>query len=250
MGGILVEKLKKLSRAEREVLKRLMDVSIESAWGVCSRHGYGSNFINGLTCVHPERKMVGRAVTLRYLPVRPDLQATSLKKFRTAPNKWAIETMEPGDALVVDSGGETGAGFVGDVIATRLEVRGGAGIVCDGAVRDLSVMVQMDFALYIRGAHAAGSGRAIVGTDVNIPVRVAGVAVLPGDILMGDNEGVLVIPARLAKEAAEAGAAQDHKENFLRRVLKEKRLSIDECYPPNAKVLKMYEDFKKAEGKA
>lgn len=244
-----MEKLKKLSRAEREVLKRLMDVSIESAWGVCSRHGYGSNFINGLTCVHPERKMVGRAVTLRYLPVRPDLQEMSRKKFRTAPNKYAIETMAPGDVLVVDSGGETGAGFLGDVIATRLEVRGGAGIVCDGAVRDLSVVATMDFALYIRGAHAAGSGRAIVGWDYNVPARIAGVAVLPGDILMGDCEGVLVIPARLAKEAAEAGAAQDHKENFLRRVLKEKRLSIEECYPPNARVLKMYEAFKKAERK-
>lgn len=244
-----MEKLRKMSRAEREVLKRLIDVSIESAWSVCSRHGYGSNFINGLTCVHPERKMVGRAVTLRYLPVRPDLQEMSLKKFKTAPNKYAIETMEAGDVLVVDSGGETGAGFLGDVIATRLEVLGGVGIVCDGAVRDLSVMAGMDFALYIRGAHAAGSGRAIVGMDVNIPVRVAGVAVLPGDILMGDSEGVLVIPANLAKEAAEAGAAQDHKENFLRRVLKEKGLPIDECYPPNAKVLKMYEDFKKAEGK-
>ncbi len=245
-----MDKLKKMSRAEREVLKRLTDVSIESAWSVCSRHGYGSNFINGLTCVRPERKMVGRAVTLRYLPVRPDLVELSRKKFKSAPNKHAIEMIEPGDVLVVDSGGETGAGFLGDVIATRLEVRGGAGIVCDGAVRDLSVMATMDFALYVRGAHAAGSGRCIVGWDYNIPVRIAGVAVLPGDILMGDCEGGLVIPARLAKEAAEAGAAQDHKENFLRSVLKQKGLSIEECYPPNAKVLKMYEDFKKAQGKA
>ncbi len=229
---------------EREIFERLLTVSTDSAWAVCSSLGYPNSFIEGLTAVRPDRKMVGRAITLRYVPIRPDVrdQQTALG---SAINKRAVELSGPGDVLVVDSGGETGAGFIGDVIATRFIVRGGAGMVVDGAIRDLHYLRTVDLPIYIRGAHAAGSGRRIIGVGLNEIVRCGGVAVVPGDLLLGDAQGVLVIPRAIAREVADRAYATEHKENFLRATLQKGFRTIDECYPPSEEVLREYEEYRK-----
>jgi regulator of RNase E activity RraA len=228
---------------EPELFERLRHVALDSAWGSLARLGYGDQFIGGLHVIRPERVMVGRATTLRYVPIRKDL-AEAMRARGHALNGVAAEEAEPGDVLVVDSGGCVEAGFLGDNIAARFIYRGGVGIVCDGAIRDLHVLREMPISLYIRGAHAAASGRRIVAVDRNVPVRCGGVTVLPGDILLGDAEGVLVIPRALAEQVAAEAAATDDKELFLRRKL-EQGASIYGVYPPNEATLKEYEEYRR-----
>lgn len=229
---------------EHEIFEKLLQVSTDSAWAVCSSLGYPNSFVEGLTATQPDRKMVGRAITLRYVPIRPDLRDQQLA-LGSALNKRAVELSGPSDVLVVDSGGETGAGFVGDVITTRFIVRGGAGLVVDGAIRDLHYLRTVGLPIYLRGAHAAGSGRRIIGVGLNEVVRCGGVAVVPGDVLLGDAQGVLVIPRAIARDVADRACATEHKENFLRATLQQGVRTIDEVYPPSDEVLREYEEFRK-----
>jgi regulator of RNase E activity RraA len=230
---------------DQELFEKLRSVALDSAWGALTRLGFGDQFIGGLQVIRPERVMVGRAKTLRYLPARKDL-AETMRARGPALNAMSVEEAEPGDVLVVDSGGCVEAGFMGDNIAARFIYRGGVGIVCDGAVRDLTELRKMPVSLYIRGAHAAASGRRLVAVDRNIPVRCVGVTVLPGDILMGDAEGVLVIPRAVAEQVATEAAATDDKELFLRRKL-EAGASIYGVYPPNEATLKEYAEYKRTQ---
>jgi regulator of RNase E activity RraA len=234
----------KLDSKDEKLFAKLKAANIESAWAALVGLGFPDTFINSLICIRPDLKMVGRARTLRYIPLRRDVQ----QMIKLPPlNTKSAEESEPGDIIVVDAHGCVEAGFTGDVVTTRFLVRGGAGMVVDGAVRDLHVIRQMDMPLYIKGAHAAASGRAIMGADYQVPIQCGGVTVIPGDILLGDSEGILVIPANLAEEVAEKALATDHKENFLRSVLEKGKRTIYETYPPNAEVQAEYEAHKKRE---
>jgi regulator of RNase E activity RraA len=234
-----------LNEKDSALFGKLSSVAIDTIWSALNGMGYDT-FIEGLKPVHRdlERKMVGRAVTLRYLPMRKDLAERVHAENKYSLNARAAEQATPGTVMVVDSGGEIGAGFLGDVIATRFQVAGGVGLVVDGAIRDQAQIRHIDLAVYVRGTHPGASGRRIVGVDYNIPVRCGGVAVLPGDILVGDAEGVIVIPAHLAEEVADKAVAMEDKENYLREKLL-KGASIYGVYPPSQEVLQEYEEWRK-----
>lgn len=220
----------KVKPDDQELFEMLKAVTIDSAWTALTSLGYPHTFINSLTCVRPDRKMVGRARTVRCTPVRKDVQAM-LGHQRL--NCKAADEAEPGDVIVVDAAGITAGGFTGDVVTARLITRGGAGMVVDGAIRDLNVIRTMDVAVYARGFHAAASGRAIMGVDYQVPVNCGGVTVIPGDILVGDCGGVLVIPANLAQEVAAKALETDRKEDSIRNIIETEHRSIYEVYPPD-----------------
>jgi 5-oxopent-3-ene-1,2,5-tricarboxylate decarboxylase/2-hydroxyhepta-2,4-diene-1,7-dioate isomerase len=223
---------------DRVLLERLRGVNLESVYDALNRLGYVNQFMADLRVLRPDLKMVGRARTLRFLPSRPDLV-----KSRSGPalNARAAEETEPGDILVVDIAGIRHAGFLGDVIATRFLTRGGAGIVVDGAIRDWGVLCEMPLPLYVRATHASGTGPHIVGVDYQVPVQCGGVTVIPGDLLLGDPEGVVVLPRALAEEVLASAESTDAKERFLRRKMEEEGLSVYECYPPSAAILAAFE---------
>lgn len=221
------------------VFEKLRRCTLDSVWNGLSARGYGDQFIGGLRVIHPERVMVGRALTLRFVPKRPDLEQRVKADGPYLVARAVMET-RPGDIMVVDAGGCVEAGFIGDILIAGFMARGGAGIVCDGAVRDLSYLQTLELPLYTRGAHAAGVGRRLVGLDLNIPARIADVTVLPGDVLMGDAEGVLAIPAALAETVADEALATDAKEAFLREKLAQ-GVPITEAYPPSEAILREYE---------
>ena len=225
---------------------KLTSVAIDSLWGALDKLGYPDTFVEGVRPIHAnlDRKMVGRAVTLRYLPIRKDLAETMRAQHEHGLNIRVAEEATPGAVIVVDAGGETGAGFWGDVIATRFMAAGGVGIVTDGAIRDLSQLRGMDIAVYVRAPHPAASWRRMVATDYNIPIRCGGVAVLPGDIIVGDAEGVIVVPAHLAAEVADKAVATEEKENYIRNKLLN-GASIYGNYPPNDAVTREFEEWKK-----
>lgn len=227
------------------LLEKLRAVTVEAVWAALQDRGYENCFIGNLTVVHPDLTMVGRARTLRYVPYRPDLEEELLRQSPHALNKIAVEDSQPGDVLVVDAFGRIDAAFAGDIILGRFFHKHGAGVVVEGAVRDLTFLRSINLPLYTRAAHAAASTGRLLGLEQQVPVHVAGVCVRPGDFLLGDSEGVVVIPAGLAEEVIAEAAALDEKEVFLRSKI-EQGATLRETYPPNAEIQAEYEKTRKS----
>ena len=181
------------------------------------RRGIRSTFLSGLKPLHPQLRMVGRARTLRYVALREDLQ----KQYAGGVNaqKRAVESTKPGDVLVIEARGVADAATIGDIFATRLFTLGGAGIVTDGALRDTPGIATIGQPVYHLASHGATLGRQHMPFATDEPITCAGVFVVPGDIVVGDGEGVVVIPAALAEEVTRDALAQEAREEFaLERV--------------------------------
>jgi regulator of RNase E activity RraA len=229
---------------ESAVFSVLRDTSVDSAWSCLAQRGFADTFVQGLQCLHPDRKMVGRVITMKYLPARPDLGQALRVAERGLGNNVGARSAKPGDVLVIDACGISNGGAFGDILVAGFRANGGAGIVVYGAMRDLSALRQMDVPIYYSCTHAAGS-RGMLCVDFNVPVNCAGVSVVPGDILLGDAEGVLVIPAHVAADVARDAAALEDKENFIRRKIEAGDARIEEAYPMSAALQAEYEAQKR-----
>jgi regulator of RNase E activity RraA len=233
----------RLSAADRVLFDKLMRVGIESAWSLVTAEGYPQNFINELTPLKPNHRMVGRARTMRYLPNRKDVRA---KLYGAGPqlNYKSAEESQPGDILVFDAGGETRAGVSGGVTTIRFLVRGGAGMVIDGAMRDVPELERMHIQTYMRRGHASSVSPIMMTVDYQVPVRIGSVTVIPGDILVGDTTGILVIPADIVEKVVNTALEHDEQEEFQRDLLL-KGESIYGVYPMNPAVRKRFEESRK-----
>jgi 5-oxopent-3-ene-1,2,5-tricarboxylate decarboxylase/2-hydroxyhepta-2,4-diene-1,7-dioate isomerase len=233
----------RLSPGDRVLFDKLMRVGIESAWSLVTTEGYPQNFINELTPLKPNYRMVGRARTMRYLPNRKDVRA---KLYAAGPqlNYKSAEEAQPGDILVFDAGGETRSGVSGGVTTIRFLVRGGAGMVIDGAMRDVPELEAMHIQTYMRRGHASSVSPIMMSVDYQVPVRIGSVTVIPGDILVGDTTGILVIPAEIAEKVANTALEHDEQEEFQRDLLL-KGESIYGVYPMNEKNRKLFEEYRK-----
>jgi regulator of RNase E activity RraA len=195
----------------------LASVSTATLTGQLQRRGIRSTFLSGLRPTRPELRLVGVARTLRYVPLREDLQQT-LGGGMNAQRR-AVEGIGPGEVLVIEARGVPDAGTIGDIFVMRCKALGGAGVITDGALRDTPAITDIDLPVYHQASHAATLGRHHLPLDVNVPVACAGVLVMPGDVLVGDGEGVVVIPAALVEEVARDSARQEDREAFaLERV--------------------------------
>ncbi len=179
--------------------------------------GIRSTFMSGLKPLHPDKRMVGRARTLRYVALREDLQ----RQFGVGLNaqKRIVESIEPGDVLVIEARGVPDAATIGDIFATRLFALGGVGIVTDGALRDTPAIAAIDRPVYHLSSHGATLGRQHMPFSTDDPITCAGVFVVPGDVIVGDGEGAVVIPVALVEEVVRDSLVQEEKETFaLERV--------------------------------
>ncbi len=161
--------------------------------------------------------MAGRARTLRYVALREDLQ----RQFGAGLNaqKRIVESIESGDVLMIEARGVPDAATIGDIFATRVFALGGAGIVTDGALRDTPAIASINRPVYYLSSHGATLGRQHMPFSTDEPITCAGVFVMPGDVVVGDGEGVVVIPAALIDEVIADALAQEEKEAFaLERV--------------------------------
>lgn len=233
------------------LLEQLKKVHIENAWAVLMHHGFRHQFVGGFIVAQPDVPLVGRAVTLRYLPVRPDLEKaleTIAKKTDHSPvfNVRAAEEAKPGDVIVVEEGGMVeDATFMGDVTATGIRARGAAGVIIDGGTRDWDVLRQWkDFPIYARGVDATAQA-AQIGVDWNVPIRLGDVTVLPGDIILGTAEGVIVIPPQFVEEVVRENEAIETREDFERLQMKEGKYRARDVYPMNRELEKLFEEWLK-----
>jgi regulator of RNase E activity RraA len=233
-------------------LARLKAFPIEAVWGAVQRHKYLFCFVNHLQSTQPQTKLAGRALTMRYLPVRPDLQQAveTLAKegdWDTGYNMRASDDIRPGDVLVVElAGGVDRATFMGDVTGLAIKTAGAVGVVIDGGLRDKGEFLPWkDFPVYYGGAHASAMADQ-VGVEWNVPVRIGGVTVLPGDVVIGDASGLLFFPPQLAADAIKGAEDTVYTETFKREMIQSRKYRTKDVYPRLSPELeKVFEEWKK-----
>jgi regulator of RNase E activity RraA/2-keto-4-pentenoate hydratase/2-oxohepta-3-ene-1,7-dioic acid hydratase in catechol pathway len=216
-----------------DLLRAVARVSTATLSAQLRKRGFNSVTLDRLHATRPGAKMVGFARTLRYVPFREDLFARyggTLRGGGLNAQKRAVEQVRPGEILVIEARGDLTAGTVGDILALRAQVRGAAGIVTDGAIRDSQALHAMDLPVYYGATHPAVLGRRHVPWEVNTTIACAGVTVAPGDIIVGDGDGVIVIPAHLAMEVAQDAAEQELQEEFAAAMVSAGE-SVDGLYP-------------------
>lgn len=200
-----------------KVRAQLNGVSTATITSQLQRRGLRNMFLNGLKPTRPGTRLLGVAHTLRYVPLREDLQST----LGTGLNaqRRAVEGIEAGEVLVIEARGEPHAGTIGDIFTLRTLRRGGAGVITDGALRDTPAIAKIDIPVYHQSSHAATLGKIHLPLDNQVTIACAGVTVVPGDVLVGDDEGVVLIPAAMAHEVARDSATQEIEEEWaLERV--------------------------------
>lgn len=202
-----------LSDATRDVLRGVSTASVASA---LYKRGLRNQFMQGVARLNPEcARMVGQAFTLRYIPAREDRNKMQVFQSREHPQRVAIETCPAGHVLVMDARGDGRAATAGSILLRRLALRGAAGVVSDGGYRDVEGIRSLDMPAYCSGPSAPTNLTLHEALDLNVPIACGGVAVFPGDVLVGDRDGVMVIPAELTDEIAAECAEMEIYEDFV-----------------------------------
>ena len=205
------------------------------------KRGLRNQFIQGVGLVTPKAgMMVGEAFTLRNIPAREDLDGPGMFDGRTHPQRRAIEECPEGSVLAIDCRKDTRSGALGDILISRLADRRVAGVVTDGGMRDVTPMADFTIPIYAACASPPASFHLHHAVDLQVPIACGDVAVFPGDILVGDGEGVVVIPRHLAVEVAEDSVEQERLESWVLEEVK-KGQEIFGLYPPNDANRKRYE---------
>ncbi|MBS7701622.1 MULTISPECIES: ribonuclease activity regulator RraA [unclassified Chelatococcus] len=202
-----------LSDAIRAKFKAISTASIATA---LYKRGLRNQFIQGVSPVsHKAENMVGQAFTLRYIPAREDRNPITVFRNADHPQRVAIETCPVGHVLVMDARKDARAATAGSILVTRLALRGAAGIVSDGGFRDAEGIGALDMPAYCANPSAPTNLTLHEALDINVPIACGDVAVFPGDVLVGDGDGVMVIPAHLAEEIAEECMRMESYETFV-----------------------------------
>ncbi|MGF0540439.1 ribonuclease activity regulator RraA [Agrobacterium sp. ES01] len=236
-----------LSDATRNKLKRASTASIATQ---LYKRGLRNQFIQGVRPVaaKPET-MVGQAFTLRYIPAREDRNALEVFRNPEHPQRVAVETCPPGHVLVMDGRKDASAATAGSILVTRMAVRGCAGIVTDGGLRDAAGIGALDMPAFFAGPSAPTNLTKHEALDINVPIGCGDVAVFPGDVIVGDSDGVMVIPAHLADEIAEVCAGMESFEEFVLEEV-QSGTSIIGLYPcTKEENQKKYEEWREKTGR-
>lgn len=228
-----------------KTLDLLKVVGTPTLSGELLKAGYRNHYMIGLKplAVSPDQRMVGRARTLRFINLREDLLEAQYGSLTASPHRNALEDVGSGDVLVIDAGGSLEAAVVGDMFTRRIMQRGATGLVIDGVLRDLSAIRTVGLPVFARGMHGSGITRALVSVGMDEPVQCGGIPVIPGDVLVGDEDGVVVIPPQIVAELAREAYDHQEEEIWIQEKLKE-GFSLHEVYPPNEEMRKVLEQWK------
>ena len=230
-----------LSDKARAQLKKVSTATLTT---VLFKRGLRNTYIQGIGPLNPDAPpMVGEAYTLRYIPAREDIDVIEVFKDPSHPQRKAVEAIPPGHVLVMDCRGDASVASAGSILVTRMMVRGAAGVVSDGGLRDSPEIAQLPFPTYCAGPSAPTNLIKHHAVDLNVPIGCGGVPVFPGDIVVGDGEGVVVIPANIADDIAQEAADQDVFETFVSEKVRA-GASIVGLYPPNEATQKEYAQWR------
>ncbi len=220
------------------ILKRLKTVTLEEAWAVVIQAGYPHEYEDGWLQIHPEKVLVGRALTAQWLPGRPDvhrvIEAQGKIDHRIGgQNAWAVDMLQPDDVYVVDHFGlKEGGPSIGDNVGNAIYAKSGNGIVYDGAVRDINGLKELEnFTSFVRfydPSHhysnlSAGDKLNSTLIGINIPIRIGHTTVMPGDVVLGRDGGVEFIPPQLAEKVVQYSEITQLRDHFGHERLREKK---------------------------
>jgi 4-hydroxy-4-methyl-2-oxoglutarate aldolase len=240
-------------KVPNDLLERARELSSEEVWAVLEQRGFHNQYADGFQILHAGKPMVGRAFTVQFMPLRPDIDeiAKSKAKERGIPqltNQTAIDMLQPGDVLVVDIFGKKVNGtIVGDNLFYYVrKATSSGGLVVDGSIRDLNGISEIDMPAYFRFVDPTPIGNVML-TGINIPVRIGGVTVMPGDLVVGDREGVYFIPPQLVKEVLDRADEIRIHDEWTKRKFDEGKYKSSEIYstPSDPKLLQEYQEFLK-----
>jgi regulator of RNase E activity RraA len=220
-----------------------------------SRSGFPNQFVDGLQVLHPDKKLIGRALTLQLMPVRADIAEVDAAEWKAAGNQrprdhqTALNMLQPGDVFVADVGGSVASGgVIGDNLAFYIKTNS-AGFVIDGAIRDLDGIAPfVDLPGYYRGATPPAIHNVMV-TGINIPVRIGAATVMPGDVVFGDREGVSFIPPHMVQGIVDEAQITHLHDDWTKMKFEQgkgKYVSTDiYSRPSDPALIKEYEDYLK-----
>jgi regulator of RNase E activity RraA len=236
-----------LSPATRDKLKTVSTATLTTA---LFKRGFRNQFIQDVHPLNPQAgPMVGEAFTLRYIPAREDLNPITVFQDRAHPQRRAVEECPPGAVFVIDSRKDPRAASAGSILVSRLMVRGVAGVVTDGGFRDAHVIATLAIPSYHRRPSAPTNLTIHQALDVNVPIGCGDAPVFPGDIVVGDAEGVVVIPADLADEIADEAVEMTAFEDFVAEEVMKGR-SILGLYPATEERTRVdFAAWRKAKGR-
>jgi regulator of RNase E activity RraA len=234
------------------LLEKVKAMSVEEAWGILRGKGYLFQYAGDFQILHPGQKLVGRAVTAQYLPLRPDLAEVvdaeaKARGMASTINQRVIDQLQLNDVPVVDlMGPAPGHNFGGDNLQAAIYGVTRTGAVVDGTVRDVEGLAELPTQIYFKAPHPAAVGGVVIA-GINIPVRVGGAIVMPGDVVLGDRTGVIFIPPHLVQEIVDRAETTHIHDEWTKAKFLTGRYKASELYPsPQSPELKKeYEAYLK-----
>ncbi|WP_336645895.1 fumarylacetoacetate hydrolase family protein [Microbacterium sp. USHLN186] len=214
-----------------ELRSKLMAAPTAGLSSQLRKRGLHSCFIDGLSANLPGAKIVGTAKTLRFVPAREDLFKSHGGGYNA--QKRAFDAVGEGEIIVIEARGDASTGTLGDILALRAKTRGAAGVVTDGGVRDYDAVAEIGLPVFSQGAHPSVLGRRHVPWEFDVTIGCGGATVQPGDVIVGDGDGVIVIPVGLAEEVADAALAQEDEDAWIAEQVAAGH-PVDGLFPMNA----------------
>src|SRR5215469_12458658 len=233
------------------MIERARGLSAEEVWATLQEKGYNNQYADGFQILHPGKTMVGRAFTVQFMPRRDDVDAVAEAKAKERglprlTNQFAIDMLQPGDVLVVDMFGKKVDGtIVGDnLFYYVMKATHGGGLVVDGSVRDLDGLSEIDMPAYFRSADPTPIGNVML-TGINVPVRIGGVTVMPGDLVVGDREGVYFVPPQFVKEMLDRADEIHVHDEWTKKKFDEGKYKSSDIYgsPKDPKLQEEYRQY-------
>lgn len=234
-----------LDDAVRSQLSRIPTSDLTT---ILARRGLNRMFMSGVRAIKAGLpRMVGPAFTLRLIPARPDLDTVESFSQEDALQRLALERCPPGSVLVIDARGDLSAACAGDAYSNRLKMRECAGLVTDGGLRDVAAIAELDFAVFLQAPVAPPTFLAHHPVEMNVPIGCGGVPVFPGDVVVGDSDGVVVIPRELIDEVVEEAQEIVAYDEFVQSKLAEGR-SLIGLYPATPASREEYRQWREQRG--
>jgi len=236
-----------------DMIERARGLSAEEVWAVLQQKGFNNQYADGFQVLHPGKTLVGRAFTVQFMPLRSDVDDVAKSKAKALgmarlTNQTAIDLLQPGDVLVVDMFGKKVNGtIVGDnLFYYVMKATKAGGLVVDGSVRDLDGLSEIDMPAYFRSADPTPIGNVML-TGINIPIRIGGVTVMPGDLVVGDREGVYFVPPQAVKDLLDRADEIHIHDEWTKKKFDEGKYKSSEIYstPTDPKLQQEYQEYLK-----
>ncbi len=236
-----------------ELIERARGLSAEEVWAVLQEKGYNNQYADGFQVLHPGKTMVGRAFTVQFMPLRSDVEDVAKAKAKEhglskLTNQTAIDMLQPGDVLIVDLFGKKVNGtIVGDnLFFYVMKATHSGGLVVDGSIRDLDGISEIDMPAYFRAVDPTPIGNVML-TGINVPVRIGGVTVMPGDLVVGDREGIYFVPPEFVQEVLDHADETHIHDEWTKKKFDEGKYKSSEIYgsPSDPKLQQEYKEYLK-----